>query len=70
MVFSQKDLPGGRFSWKRLPFWVMIVAIFVGFFEFQAVSDLVDKGWPGQVLTVILVLIEFVFIYVWASFAG
>jgi hypothetical protein len=67
--FSEKPA-SGRFSWRRLPFWVMIVAIFVGFFEFQAVSDLVDKGWPGQVLTVILVLIEFIFIYVWASFAG
>jgi hypothetical protein len=48
----------------------LIVAIFVGFFEFEAVSDLVDKGWPGQVLTIILVLIEFAFIYFLASFAG
>jgi hypothetical protein len=68
--FFPEKPASGRFSWRRLPFWVMIVAIFVSFFEFEAVSDLVDRGWPGQVLTVILVLIEFIFIYVWASFAG
>jgi hypothetical protein len=68
--FFPEKTPSGRLSWKRLPFWVLCVTIFVGFFEFEAVSDLVDKGWPGQVLTVILVLIEFAFIYVWASLAG
>jgi len=68
--FFPEKPASGRLSWKRLPFWVLIVAIFVGFFEFEAVSDLVDKGWPGQVLTVILVLIEFAFIYFWASLAG
>jgi len=68
--FFPEKRTGGRFNWKRLPFWVLIAATFVGFFEFEAVSDLVDKGWPGQVLTIILVLIEFAFIYVWASFAG
>jgi hypothetical protein len=68
--FFPEKAATGRFSWRKLPFWVLIVAIFVGFFEFEAVSDLVDKGWPGQVLTVILVLIEFAFIYALASFAG
>ena len=68
--FFPEKHASGRTSWKKLPFWVLIVAIFVGFFEFEAVSDLVDKGWPGQVLTVILVLIEFVFIYFLASLAG
>jgi hypothetical protein len=68
--FFPEKVPSHRLSWKRLPFWVLIVVIFVGFFEFEAVSDLVDKGWPGQVLTIFLVLIEFAFIYIWASFAG
>jgi len=68
--FFPDSHPSERLNWKRLPFWVLIVAIFVGFFEFEAVSDLVDKGWPGQVLTVILVLIEFVLIYFLASLAG
>ena len=68
--FFPEKVSGHRLSWKRLPFWVLIVAIFVGFFEFEAVSDLVDKGWPGQVLTIFLVLIEFAFIYFLASFAG
>jgi hypothetical protein len=68
--FFPEKHASGRISWRKLPFWVMIVAIFVGFFEFEAVSDLVDKGWPGQVLTIILVLIEFAFIYFLASFAG
>ena len=68
--FFPESRSSGRLSWKKLPFWVMIIAIFVGFFEFEAVSALVDKGWPGQVLTIILVLIEFAFIYIWASLAG
>ena len=68
--FQESSKPAGGISWKKLPFWVLIVAIFVGFFEFEAVSDLVDKGWPGQVLTIILVLVEFAFIYFLASLAG
>ena len=68
--FFPESRPTGRFSLKRLPFWVMIAAIFVGFFEFEAVTDLVNKGWPGQVLTIILVLIEFGFIYLVAALAG
>ncbi len=68
--FFPEKVSSHRLSWKRLPFLVFIVAIFVGFFEFEVVSDLVDKGWPGQVLTILLVLIEFAFIYILASFAG
>jgi len=68
--FPECSKPSGGISWKKLPLWVLIVAVFVGFFEFEAVSDLVDKGWPGQVLTIILVLIEFAFIYFLASLAG
>ena len=68
--FFPESRPGRWVGWKKLPFWMMIIAIFAGFFEFEVVSDLVDKGWPGQVLTIILVLIEFGFIYVWASLAG
>jgi len=68
--FFPESSSSGRVIWKRLPFWVMIIAIFAGFFEFEAVSDLIDKGWPGQVLTIILLLIEFGFIYVLASLAG
>ena len=60
----------GRVSWRRLPFWMLIIATLAGFFEFEAVSDLIDKGWPGQALTIILVLIEFGIIYVLASLAG
>jgi hypothetical protein len=48
----------------------MIIATFAGFFEFEAVSNLIDKGWPGQVLTIFLVLMEFGIIYVLASLAG
>ncbi len=58
------------FNWRRLPVWVLIFAIFAAFFEFEAVSDLIDRGWPGQVLTIILLLVEFGFIYLWASLAG
>jgi len=68
--FFPESRQSGRVSWRKLPIWVMIIAIFVGFFEFEAVSDLVDKGWPGQVLTIIVVLIEFTFIYFLASLAG
>jgi hypothetical protein len=65
--FFPESKPVRPIAWKKLPLWVTLIAIFAGFFEFEVVSDLVDKGWPGQVLTVILVLIEFGFIYVWAS---
>jgi hypothetical protein len=68
--FFPDSRSNGRVTWKRLPFWLMIIATFAGFFEFEAVSNLIDKGWPGQVLTIFLVLMEFGIIYVLASLVG
>jgi hypothetical protein len=55
---------------RPLPYWIVLIAIFAGFTELEMKSDLLTKGWSGQVIFSLIVIVEIIAIYYWTLVAG
>jgi hypothetical protein len=65
---------GNRVNWSRIFrqafYWMVLLAIFAGFFKVETSVDLIMKGTFGQLIEFLLVLTEVGAIYFWTSVIG
>jgi hypothetical protein len=65
--YSSRQLP----AWQRqLPFWLGFLLIVAISFYFETDVDQIVRGWVGQILLVMVMIIEIGLIYLWTLIAG
>ena len=54
----------------RMLYWIVIVAILVGFFFLESDATQAASGWIGQTMVALLMVCELGVLYFWSSFTG
>jgi len=55
---------------KRLPYWIGVAVILVGFFFIETDVSHAIRDWVGQLTLLLMVLVEAVIIFGWTLVAG